>query len=409
VVSILYRPVEQLLSRTIADRDARGLAGRRHLRVAAALQLGLAALFVVAALVGRGPIEEGLFAGSAALYWILIGAVVAYGASYFTRGYLAGRRAFGRYGLLVLLEATSRCLFAVAVIAGIASGQTAVALGILAAPLVSLLVVFGGFGRRRGPPPLPPAPATGDPSATALPEDPAGLGAEPGAEPVSGRPPAPADGELTVARGGRFALAVLCVMLAEQTFLNAGPLLVKVTTGGDAGTVLAGIVFNVLLIVRAPMQLFQSIQTSILPHLTRLVATGEADPFRRSVNVTLVATAGFAAIVAVAMAALGPFLMGVFFPGEADYDRAGLVVVAVGMGLYLAAATLNQAALARDQAPQAAACWAATAAAFVAFLVAVRLEDRVLQVELGFFGGALVLSSLLFALYRRGATRATPA
>ena len=32
-VSVLYRPVEQLLSRTIADHDARGVAGSEHLRV----------------------------------------------------------------------------------------------------------------------------------------------------------------------------------------------------------------------------------------------------------------------------------------------------------------------------------------------------------------------------------------
>src|SRR4051812_49693219 len=34
VTSVLYRPVEQLLSRTIADRDARGVKGNEHLRVA---------------------------------------------------------------------------------------------------------------------------------------------------------------------------------------------------------------------------------------------------------------------------------------------------------------------------------------------------------------------------------------
>ena len=33
VVSVLYRPVEQLLSRTIADRGARGQTGNEHLRV----------------------------------------------------------------------------------------------------------------------------------------------------------------------------------------------------------------------------------------------------------------------------------------------------------------------------------------------------------------------------------------
>ena len=38
VVSVLYRPVEQLLSRTIADHEARGITGTEHLRVAAIVQ-----------------------------------------------------------------------------------------------------------------------------------------------------------------------------------------------------------------------------------------------------------------------------------------------------------------------------------------------------------------------------------
>ena len=58
-------------------------------------------------------------------------------------------------------------------------------------------------------------------------------------------------------------------MLSEQTFLNAGPLLVKATEGG-ARRGAGGFTFNVLLIARAPLQLFQAVQTSILPHLTRL-------------------------------------------------------------------------------------------------------------------------------------------
>ncbi len=145
-------------------------------------------------------------------------------------------------------------------------------------------------------------------------------------------------------------------MLSEQTFLNAGPLLVKATEGAR-GAALAGFAFNVLLIARAPLQLFQAIQTSILPHLTRLRASGETDPFRRSVNLTLIAIAGFAGCVALVMLAVGPWLMGVVFGGDFDYERGGLVLVSIGMGLYLSAATLNQALLAHGRARQAAIAW----------------------------------------------------
>src|SRR3712207_8009469 len=50
------------------------------------------------------------------------------------------------------------------------------------------------------------------------------------------------------------------------------------------GIALAGFAFNVVLIVRAPLQLFQAIQTAILPHLTELSATAAVDEFRRSVD-----------------------------------------------------------------------------------------------------------------------------
>jgi O-antigen/teichoic acid export membrane protein len=367
-VSVLYRPVEQLLSRTIADHDARGVQGTDHLRIAATIQLGLGLLFVVVALALRGPIQDDLFAGSSTLYWILVVAVLAYAASYFARGYLAGHRLFPLYGGLVLMEATSRCLFALAVAVGIAEGQTAVALGMAAAPIVSLAVVPLALARHITP--------------------------QRNSEPESD------EQQFTLARGTGFAAAVLVVMLCEQTFLNAGPLLVKATADAG-GAALAGFAFNVLLIARAPLQLFQAVQTSILPHLTRARAGGEHDAFERSVNVTLAAIAGFAGIVALVLLAAGPQVMDLLFGGDFDYDRGGLVLVALGMGLYLSAATLNQALLAHARARQSATCWAACAIAFVLFLLLADFDDRVLQVEVAFVGAAAVLAGSLYALYRR--------
>jgi O-antigen/teichoic acid export membrane protein len=368
-VSVLYRPVEQLLSRTIADHDARGVHGTEHLRVAATIQLALGVLFVVVALALRGPIEDDLFAGSSTLYWVLVVGVLAYAASYFARGYLAGHRLFPLYGGLVLMEASSRCLFALAVAIGIAEGQSAVALGMAAAPIVSLAVVPPALARRIRP---QPAPADAPPN----------------------------ENPFTLARGTGFAAAVLLIMLCEQTFLNAGPLLVK-ATADSGGAALAGFTFNVLLIARAPLQLFQAIQTSILPHLTRLRAGGETDPFARSVNLTLLAIAGFAGFVALVMLAAGPQVMDLLFGGDFDYGRGGLVLVAVGMGLYLSAATLNQALLAHARAGQSAACWAATAVAFVLFLVLFEFDDRVLQVEIAFVAAAALLCATLYTLQRR--------
>src|SRR3954468_8813287 len=369
-ISILFRPVEQLLSRTIAERQAHGQSIGQPLRVAATIQLALAGAFAITALALRGPLEDQLLSGDETLYWILVAAVLAFGASFFARGFLAGSRRFVLYGSLLLAESTARMSFALAVAVGIASGQTAVALGIVAAPVLSLTVVplaFAGraVAQRTVPPPR------------------AGAG----------------ETQLTLARGGGFAAAVLLIMVSEPSLLNAGPLIVRASDGAAA----AGFIFNVLMIARAPLVLFQAVATSLLPHLTRLrssSATADAGAFEMSVRVTLAAIAGFAALVALVVAIAGPDLMQLAFGDKFTYDRAGLLIVTVGMGFYLASGTLNQAALAQGQARAAAARWVVCAAAFIAWNF-VPVFDEFRRVEVGFAGAAALLCALLYLLYRR--------
>jgi O-antigen/teichoic acid export membrane protein len=370
VVSVIYRPVEQLLSRTIAQRRAAGHEHSHPLRVPALIQAGFAALFLLLALAFRGRLEDELFDGSAALYWVLVVGVLAYAASYFARGWLAGHERFELYGGLVFLESTSRCLFALAAVVGVTSGQSAVALGMAAAPFVSLVVVpWAVRGQRRA----------ADPDA--------GAGNRP-------------DADLTFAHGAGFAAAVLGVQLAEQTLINAAPLAVNATSGDAA---LAGVVFTALLIVRAPLQLFQSVQATILPHLAGLHATDSADDFRHAIRVTCLAIAGFSALVALGLLAIGPWVMGLLFDVTGDFGRVGLAVLGVGMGLHLVAGTLTQAALARGEAAAVAGTWLVCAAGFVAWMLSGVVDDQLARAETGYAGAAALLCALLFVLYRRPA------
>jgi O-antigen/teichoic acid export membrane protein len=362
VISIIYRPVEQLLSRTIADRRARGLAGGHPLRVPLTVQGSFALGFLVIALALRGPIEDAF--DSATLYWVFVGATLAYAASYFARGYLAGHQWFGLYGGLVLFESVSRFCFPVAVAVGLASGQSAVALGILAAPLASLLVVPWALRRHAGA-------ARGDSADRRA---------------------------LTLRAGAGFALSVAAIQLAEQTLLNAAVLTVAAT----ATTAIAGVVFNALLITRAPLQLFQSVQTSLLPHLSGLEATEGREAFARAIRITILAIAGFAGAVAVGLLLVGPAAMDIVFGSDANYGRAGLAVIALGMGFHLCAGTLNQAALARGRDRAAAVAWLVAAALFVAWMLAPVVDDQLLRAEVGYAGAAALLCAMLAALYARG-------
>jgi O-antigen/teichoic acid export membrane protein len=369
IVSVIYRPIEQLLSRTIAERRAQGLHHGHPLGIPLAIQATFALVFLVVALLVRGPVQDEVFDGSAALYWILVGGVLAYAASYFARGWLAGHQRFGLYGGLVLLESCSRFLFALAAIVGLTSGQAAVALGMAAAPFVSLFVVPWAYSRQGGGDPIPDVEAVSR-----------------------------AEGGLTLRHGAGFAVSVLAVMLAEQTLVNGAVLTVDAVASDAA---LAGIVFSVLLIARAPLQLFQAIQGTLLPHLASLQATAGQEEFARAIRLTLTAIAAFAVTVAIGLFAVGPFALGVLFDVDYDYARGGLALLALGVGCHLAAGTLNQAALARRQAGSAAAAWLCAAALFLGWMFLPVIDDELLRAEVGYLGAAGLLCAVLAVLYRR--------
>jgi len=368
IISVIYRPIEQLLSRSIADRRARGLE-RHSLGVPIAIQAAFALIFLAVAVALRDSLVNDVFDGYTTLYWVLVIGTLAYAASYFARGWLAGHRYFALYGGLVFMEATSRIAFVIAVAIGLADGQSAVAMGIAAAPFVSLVVVPAAFARQRRAP-----------------------------EPVGGDG-GPDDDAMTMRGGTGFALSVSGIQLAEQALLNAAVLTVDATSADHA---LAGIVFNVLLITRAPLQLFQAIQTSLLPHLAGLEATRGTVAFGRAIKRTVLAIAGFSGAVALGLLAVGPFAMRQLFGQVYPYNRFGLALIAIGMGLHLCSGALNQAALARGQAAAAAATWLGAAAIFVVWMVLPVIGDQMLRVEVGYTAAAGLLAVGLTALYRRG-------
>jgi O-antigen/teichoic acid export membrane protein len=389
-ISTLYRPVEQLLSRHISERLERGEAIRQPMRVASTIQIGLALAFAVAALALRGPIQDDLLEGNEALYWVFFGAVLFYAASYFARGYLAGQRRFGLFTALILSESVFRTLFAVLVAVSLLSGQSAVAIGIVAAPSLSLMVVPLAFARRakreraRAPQAAPAAP---------------------GREAEEVAVDQKAADQFSMKEGSGFAAAVLVIMFSEQAFLNAGPLV----TRGLEGAAAAGFIFNVLMLARAPLQLFQAVSTSILPHLTRLHTSTKPDSereFHRSVRGVLLGVAAFAAFTALVVLIAGPQLMQLAFSKKFEYDRAGLLLVTLGMGLYLASVTLNQACIAQGQVRRAAARWIGCASFFIAWNFLPIVGDEFRRVEIGFALTAGILCALLYLVYRRPHERA---
>ncbi len=374
-VSVLFRPVEQLLARTVADLSERGHSVRHACRVAATIQMAVAVVFLVVALALRSVLTDELFDGKDLLFWVLVGSVLAFAASYFARGFFAGSHRMGWYAALLIVEGVVRLSLAFVVAVGISEGAGLVAIGIAAGPLASLAVVPLALRRTNRTDGSPVDVSTTPP-----------------------RPSADAASPFTLAQGGGFAAALLCVMLSEQVLLNSGVLFVR----GAEGAAAAGFIFNVLMVARAPVVLFQAVAASLLPHLTRLRSRGDrssGEAFALSVNLTLLVVAGFTAVVLLGVLAVGPPVMQIAFGDNFDYDRVGLSIVAVGMGCYLAAATFSQATIAQGKATAAAACWLASGAAFIAINLT-SVSDAFRRVEAGFAASALLLLVGLFLVYR---------
>jgi O-antigen/teichoic acid export membrane protein len=384
-ISTLYRPIEQLLSRHISERRVKGQPIGQPMRVASTIQLGLSLFFAVLALALRGPIQDGLLEGNETLYWVFFSSVLFYAASYFARGFLAGSQRFGLFVALILSESCFRTIFAVMVAIGILSGQSAVAIGITAAPALSLIVVPFAFIRRARR-------IQGEPG---IPEGSPGMPGR-GTEDM----PEGTDADFSLVKGGGFAAAVLLIMFSEQAFLNAGPLI----TRGLQGAAAAGFIFNVLMLARAPLQLFQAVSTSILPHLTRLHTSDAPDSeheFDHTLRMVLLGIAAFTALVVVVVLIGGPKLMQIAFSKKFTYDRVGLLLVSVGMGLYLSSVTVNQACIAQGQVRRAAVRWISCAALFIAWNFVPLVSNEFRRVEIGFLLAAGALFSLLYYVYRR--------
>ena len=174
----------------------------------------------------------------------------------------------------------------------------------------------------------------------------------------------------------------------------------------DLTSGLTGFVFNVLLIVRAPLQLFQAVQTSILPHLTGMEVRESVEEFRRTVRRTMSITFGFGVAVAVGLLAVGPLVMNAAVGDHGfTYERFGLAIVGLGMGLHLTAGTLNQALLARGRASLSAPAWLTAAAGFVLFVAFPTIHNEVTRTEVGYCAATALLTLLLWILYRATSPR----
>ncbi len=357
VAVLLFRPVEQTVSRAIADHVARDEDARPAVRSAAWLTALVTTAAVAGCLLAWAPITDRLFGGEPVLTVALIAGIAGYAVSYFARGLVGGVQWFGGYGLVLLADGAIR--FVVALPLLIVASQTVAAVAIAAAAVGGALAPL--FSRRRG----------------AL-------------RKLAG----PRDGaQADLGGAARFALPAAVIAGAEQVLVSGGPLLVLIA-GGPGAAAAAGVLFAATLLVRAPVFLLQGVQASLLPSLTTFRARGDEASLHRATVQIAVILAGFAAAMAAGALAAGPFAMELLYGDEFTAGRVDLALLCVGIGGFMAAGVFCQAALARDQAWEAARGWGAGAVAFVALELTLS-GTAFHRVSVAFAAGATIAGLLL--------------
>jgi O-antigen/teichoic acid export membrane protein len=328
---VLFRPLEQTASRTIADRLARGHDARSVLRALAIV--GMVAVSVATAVVFAAwrPLTSRVFLGDPTLTLLLLAGTVAYGMAYLVRGVVGGVRWFGGYGLVLVADGLARLAVAAPLVL-VASEHLAGA-AMVAAGAAGAIVPFV-FGRTR----LRAALVTRGSQA------------------------------FDVRSAFAFAAPATLIAVADQLLVNGAPLLVIVDGGAHAAKS-AGVVFAATMLVRAPIYVFTGLAASILPNLTTLAAGGDRARFRAAVirgSLSLMA-AGIALVALVALG--GTRAMRGLYGHSYAAGLGPLVLLAIGAACYLAAGTASQGLLALDRGRAAAAAWIAGAVAFVTLFV----------------------------------------
>ncbi len=330
---LLFRPVEQTVSRAVADQVARGLDARPAVRSAAWLALGLTLLALGAMAMAWVPLTNGLFGGRDVLTASLMVGVAGYAASYFARGLLGGVRWFEGYGLLLLADGGVRLVVALPLLF-VASVEVA-AVAIAAAAIGGAVAPLFSSRRKR---------------LRAISEG-------------------EVEGSFAVGAAARFALPAAVIAGCEQVLICGGPLLVLIVGGPDAAGA-AGVLFAATLLLRAPVFAFQGVAASLLPNLTTFQARGDHARLHRATMLVALCMTGFAALLALGAVVAGPWAMEVLYGPEFQATRMDLALLAIGIGGFLAAGTFCQALLAREQGGRAAALWSVGAVTFVSLELA---------------------------------------
>ncbi len=355
----LFLPLEQEVSRALAERRTLNLGGAPLVRRAAMIGIGLALGVLVIMIATSRPLVEHVFDDQLLLLVGLAIGVVAALAGHLTRGCLSGTSNFRAYGVYIGADGLIRFLLCIVIaVAGVkTAGWYGVAVG--AAGLLAVPVAL-----RIQRPELEPGPEA-------------------------------AWREISRALG-----YLLAASLCAYTLMNIGPVLVKVLAT-DAETKIAGRFLSAVVVARIPLFLFQAIQAALLPKLTGLASAGRLGDFRAGLRRLLSVVAVLAVLGTIVGYLLGPFVVRTMSGPEFDMTHRTMGLLAAGSGFYMMALALAQAVIALGGHRRQLVGWFSGVVALL-FTTWLASDDLYLRVELGLLVGSLVAFVVMgYLLIRR--------
>lgn len=363
----LFLPLEQEVSRALAERRARGVGGQPVLVRAATIGviLGLAVLTLVIA--SSFWMVDHVFDGELLLLVGLVLGLAGALAGHLTRGALSGSGRFLGYGTFMGAEGFIRFLGCalLALVGAETVGWYGIALGI--APLIAVPIAL-----RTQKPDLAPGPES-------------------------------AWSEVSRALGN-LLLASLCA----YTIMNIGPVVVQVLANTEAEKDAAGLFVTGVIVARVPLFLFQAIQAALLPKLAALAGNGRLGDFRAGLRRLLLVVTGLAVVGSIGGWLIGPFIVQMMAKAEAgSLGHRTLGLLALGSGIYMLALAMAQAVIALGGHRDQALGWAIGLAAFPP-VVWLSSDDVLLRVELGLLAASVAAFAAMSVLLVRRLIAAGP-
>lgn len=341
----LFLPLDQEVSRGVADRRARNEGRGALVRRAWVLgiSMGLAAAVVA---VATGPLSaHRLFGGSWGLVGVLAVAMVGGPALYLTWGTLGGNARFASYGWS--MASLGLVLIAAAAVLVVAKVRSPVAYA-AAFPLGYVAASGVGMANR------------GD---------------------LGGAGEHASWSELTASLGQLTAASVM-----SQLVVNSGTVVVALLAT-PAEAVLVGQFLSGLVLTRVPIFLYTAVNVTLLPELSALLAVGDRAGFAKRLRSLSAQLAAAGAVLIVGSALLGPWVLQVVFGPTYRLSGGSMAVLAGGAVAYMITLAFGQGVVAyRRQA------WVAWSWAFgvVCLAVATAVGSSLLgRVQAGYLAGSV--------------------